>query len=153
MLTQQLIGVRLHQINIEWRIHVSLLAGKNGGANLRINNEITITSCGSGKARMKLVVNRLCPAHANIFWQVGVGTSCPLARTALNIRIKMYNLRRSVNAGVGSAGADGAHWMCRYTRKCVFQRLLDGWHCTLRLQLPTVVVAPVIFERERYAMV
>ena len=101
---------------------------------------------------MKVTVDRLRPTHTNIFWQVGVGASCPLAWTTLNVGIKVYDLRRSVNAGVGSTGADCAHGMCRYTRKSVLQRLLNGWHCTLRLQLPTMIVAPVILERECDAM-
>ena len=82
----------------------------------------------------------------NIGWQDRVQTSLEAREIKSFPEGKRDDLTERVYTGVGTSGDTDADGLAEQAEQCCFNRALHGWGIVLNL--PAVVVCPVVFESE-----
>ena len=95
---------------------------------------------------MKIIGNRLCPAHGNAGGKVRVRAKHPTAFAALRVRIEMHNLTSRMHPRIGATGAGDRYGFIGDFRQTRFDRRLH----TRRVSepLPAVEIRPVVFNAQ-----
>lgn len=95
---------------------------------------------------MKFVDYRKRPVYANSRWQTPIASEHPRFAAARDRVIEVYDLGIGVNAGISATGTLHPEWHIGDFSQSVFELVLNCDYTDMRLRLPTIVVAAVIFD-------
>jgi len=115
-----------------------------------IQNNVPVNSRLRRKTGVKVFRNRLHPQDIDIVREVAVDAEQPRTLSSLHVRIEMTNLAGGVYARIGAARADTCDRFVRNPGYCIIQARLNTGR--MGLDLPTVIVCPVVFQAESQAV-
>ena len=100
---------------------------------------------------MEGVSNVLGPMDPDVGGQVSVCAHHPCLKTPASWVVEMYDLGKTVHAGIGPACAGGSNRLAGNLTERRLKRLLYRGNTQMRLSLPAVIVPPVVFNSSRNA--
>ena len=154
MLTQKAGSCVLKVLQIERRINPAHAPGFHTGPHLGFEQHISVASRLGTGAAMEVTRHLVRPLHCDIARQKRIDAAHPSPGLAHGVGIEMHDLHQAMNAGIGTASAQGGQAglagrgsQCTEFGKRSFELVLHG--LPGGLALPALVSLPVVTETER----
>ena len=142
----QMHGSRAHRAVIEPTKNPACPRVRQWRSHGRIQDPVVVAATARAVARMKIIVHLAGPANRNRRGKEAIDATHPRGQRTPGNGVEMNDLVKRVDAGIGTAGADGGHCGSGDLRERAFKRVLNA--AAVGLRLPAGECGAVVLDAE-----